>query len=342
MKTAAPAERAGALAQRQGVGASRVFVPAGPWANLFDFLCARFAHIAPAQWHDRLARGEVCDAQGQPISPASALHAPCPSGCWVHYWRAVADEPAGAAGQALVLYEDARLLVLDKPHGVPVTPSGDYVQRSLLVHWRVRTGCAALTPLHRLDRDTAGVVLLSKQAAQRDAYSALFRQHAVHKVYEAVAPWQAALTQPTWRVSRLQAGAHFLLQREVAGPPNARTFIRMLAAQDATPPSAAPPDAAAPEAGTSTSHAAPMRWALYRLEPQTGQRHQLRVHMCALSAPIRFDGFYPQLSPAGDMPPDRPLQLLARSVALRDPFSGRALRWISQRSLRWPLPPQAD
>lgn len=314
---AAPARPQPALPVRDGVGASRVFVPAGPWAHLLDFLCTRFAHIAPALWRERLAQGLVCDAQGRPIALTDALQTPCPSGVWLHYWRAVADEPPGPAGQALCLFEDERLLVLDKPHGVPVTPSGDYVQRSLLVHWRARTGCAELAPLHRLDRDTAGVLLLGKQATQRDAYSALFRQHAVHKVYEAVAPWQAALTQPTVRVSRLQTGSHFLLQQEVAGAPNARTFIRLLAAQDA---------------------AAQPRWALYRLEPQTGQRHQLRVHLCALGAPIRFDGLYPRLTPAGDPDPERPLQLLARSIALRDPFSGRTMRWVSQRSLRWPLP----
>ena len=169
-------------------------------------------------------------------------------------------------------------------------------------------GLEDLSPIHRIDRDTAGLVLFSVQARSRNAYQALFRDRRVDKVYECIARWNPDLTWPVQRHSRITAAHHFMQQSEVEGPPNALTTIE-------------PIDVAG-------------EWARYRLVPVTGQRHQLRVHMNALGLPIEGDGIYPDLLPEGACDYARPLQLLARSIAFTDPLTGEARQFTSQRHLR--------
>jgi tRNA pseudouridine32 synthase/23S rRNA pseudouridine746 synthase len=169
-----------------------------------------------------------------------------------------------------------------------------------------------LVPIHRIDRDTAGLVLFSVQAASRKAYAALFRERQVQKCYEAVARFKPALALPLRRESHIGPGTHFMQQAELPGPVNAITDIDVLEVRGP--------------------------WARYRLRPLSGQRHQLRVHMMALGLPILNDGIYPQLTPEGSSDPSKPLQLLAKSLAFEDPASGRHLEFESGQHLL-PLPP---
>ena len=170
-----------------------------------------------------------------------------------------------------------------------------------------KLGIDHIVPIHRIDRDTAGIVMFSLQPATRNAYHALFRQHAVHKSYQAIAPWRPELRFPLTRESRLAPAAHFMQQCEVAGVPNSLTHIRLLEVH-----------------GTL---------ARYALHPVTGHRHQLRVHMAALGMPILNDGIYPALTPEGQADHDRPLQLLAQSIAFQDPLTGLPRQFASQRQL---------
>jgi tRNA pseudouridine32 synthase/23S rRNA pseudouridine746 synthase len=197
------------------------------------------------------------------------------------------------------------LLVADKPHFMPVTPSGRYVQQSLLVQLKRQTGCADLVPLHRIDRETAGLVLLGKRLQERDAYHALFRDHQIHKTYLAVAAHAPHLKLPLVHTSRLVPGEPFFRTQEVPGPANSETRIALL-------------------------HTDGLR-ALYTLEPISGKRHQLRVHMNALGIPIEGDLFYPTVLRGPDAPEDfsQPLQLLAQSVRFTDPITGQAREWAS-------------
>jgi tRNA pseudouridine32 synthase/23S rRNA pseudouridine746 synthase len=167
--------------------------------------------------------------------------------------------------------------------------------------------------VHRIDRETAGLVLFTVQPAQRGLYQALFRDRAAAKQYEAIAPWHAGLARPQVQRHRIVPAAHFMQMRQAApeeGPHNAETRIEMLEAHGAL--------------------------ARYRLMPATGQRHQLRVQMAALGAPILHDRIYPVLQPEG--PPDyaHPLQLLARGLAFTDPVTGAALAFESGLRLAWP------
>ncbi|MBU3647190.1 MAG: pseudouridine synthase, partial [Limnohabitans sp.] len=155
----------------KGVSASSVALPAGPWPTVFEFLCDRFPAIKPQEWLARFEEGLVLDANGavlshtQPYTPHTVLH----------YYRRVPNEPE-LPFQAQVLFQDAHLVVADKPHFMPVTPAGRYVRSSLLVQLKEQLGIDTLSPLHRIDRETAGLVVFSVVTHERDAYQALFRE----------------------------------------------------------------------------------------------------------------------------------------------------------------------
>ncbi|GAB4215059.1 MAG: RluA family pseudouridine synthase [Rhodoferax sp.] len=287
---------------RDGVGPSRVFLPPGPWPRVLDFLMQRFARVPADVWLDRLSGGRVIDARGDAVPP----DAPYAPGQWLFYYRELPAEPP-IPFEADILYQDAHLLVVDKPHFLPVTPSGGYLQQTLLVRLRRALGRDDLAPLHRLDRDTAGLVLLATSDAARRAYSALFRQHRIEKTYHAVAAHRPELALPLTRRSRIVPAGHFMLQHEVPGPVNAITHIDRSAVQG--------------------------DWARYTLKPVTGQRHQLRVHMAALGLPLLHDGLYPVLTPQGTPDWQRPLQLLARELRWVDPFTGQPRHFVSTRRL---------
>ena len=288
---------------RNGVGPSCVVTLAGPWANMLDFLTERFAGISTAVWMQRLQAGDVVDDQGQTI----AADTPFAAGRRLYYYRAVEVEPH-IPFEAVVLWQDEHLLVVDKPHFLPVVPSGKYLQETVLIRLKNALGLNTLSPIHRIDRDTAGLVLFSKQVASRGAYQELFRTRQVDKTYECIAPWNAELAWPIRRESRIVPSAHFMQQTEVDGAPNALTFIAPIEIQGGL--------------------------ARYSLKPVTGQRHQLRVHMAALGLPLVGDGIYPMLTPEGSANYSQPLQLLAKSIAFVDPVTGDPRRFESQRQLR--------
>jgi tRNA pseudouridine32 synthase/23S rRNA pseudouridine746 synthase len=251
-----------------------------------------------------LAQGLVLQENGQAAQARQACHV----GQRIYYYRHLADEPV-LPFKANIVFEDGHLLVADKPHFMPVTPAGRYVQQSLLVQLKRQTACADLVPLHRIDRETAGLVLLGKRLEDRDAYHALFRDHQIHKTYHAVAPLLPGLTLPRVHRSRLVPGEPFFRTQEVPGQPNSETRIALL-------------------------HSEGPR-GLYALEPISGKRHQLRVHMNALGIPIEGDPFYPTVLRGPDDPEDflTPLQLLAQSVSFTDPVTGEARYFESERSL---------
>src|SRR5688572_27483183 len=290
------------MRDKHGLAPSRLQLPPGPWRTVLDCLCQRFPAIARETWLDRFARGRVLDASGAPLP----VDAPYRLGAEIRYFREVIDE-APIPFQETLLHADAHLVVADKPHFLPVTPAGGHVRETLLARLVQRLGNPDLVPLHRIDRDTAGLVLFSADPATRDAYQSLFRHRRIHKRYEAIASALPARGFPLVHASRLQAGEPFFRMREVDGAPNSETRIDVLE-----------------RAGES--------WR-YALEPVTGRKHQLRVHMAALGAPIHNDRLYPQLTPvaAGDYA--RPLQLLARSLTFVDPLSGEERRFESDLRL---------
>ena len=305
---------------RDGVSASRLTVTPGPWTTVAGFLAAR---LRPGiDWPARMAQGDVLDAQGRPL----AADTPCVPGRSLWYWRSLPPEPRVPFEMAL-LHADEHLAVVDKPHFLASVPGGPYLQQTVLVRLKRLLGNDDLVPLHRLDRETAGVLLFSTRAATRDAYHALMRERRVHKVYEAVAPWRGDLPLPLTvrhHLHDLPGGRHLPVQVG-DGEPNAHTGVALLQRLGRR------------DAGPSGHLQAAPELAHYRLTPLTGHRHQLRVQLNALGLPIVGDRIYPRLwpeAPAG-APPDytQPLQLLAREIAFTDPLSGAPRRFVSGRRL---------
>jgi tRNA pseudouridine32 synthase/23S rRNA pseudouridine746 synthase len=266
---------------------------------LLDGLCARFPAIPRPVWSDRLARGRVLDAHGSPL----AIDTPYRVGLEVQYFREVAAE-APIPFPEHVLFADEHLVVADKPHFLPVTPGGSHVQETLLGRLARRLGNDALVPLHRIDRDTAGLVMFSACRRTRDAYQRLFRERRISKGYEAIAAALPGVEFPLLRASRLVPGEPFFRMREAPGEPNSETRIEVM---DRTGP-----------------------WWRYALHPVTGRKHQLRVHLAALGAPIRNDALYPTLDLRDPGDYSRPMQLLARHLAFLDPLSGVERRFESR------------
>ena len=292
------------LPTRNGVGPSCVSLPPGPWPTLLDFLVERMPGITRQEWTARFQAQSVLNEQGAPVTAAQAYtpHAR------LFYYRHIAEEPQ-LPFDAHIVFEDERLLVADKPHFMPVTPAGRYVQQSLLVQLKHRTGCDGLVPLHRIDRETAGLVLFGKRPEDRDGYHALFRQQRIHKTYHAVAAYRPEMAWPRVHQSRLVPGEPFFRMQEVPGPANSETRIQLLRHEGER--------------------------ALYQLEPLSGKRHQLRVHMMALSLPLQGDLFYPQVLRGPHEPEDfsQPLQLLAQRIAFTDPVTGQDTVFESQLRL---------
>jgi tRNA pseudouridine32 synthase/23S rRNA pseudouridine746 synthase len=288
-----------------------------PTPTVFEFLLRRFPHVGEAEWRARVADGSVrFDAGEDGGGEAVTLATPYRAGARVRYYRAVADEPAVPFVEE-VLHRDERLLVADKPHFLPVTPGGPYVNECLLYRLRRRTGLPHLQPVHRLDRDTAGVVLFAVDADSRGLYGRLFQEGRVEKEYLAVARLRREPDRRAWRVEdRIVRGEPWFRMRTAPGAANAVTEIELLDHRRD------------PEDG---------ELGLFRLRPRTGKKHQLRLHLASLGFPILHDRYYPDLQP--ESPPDfeRPLQLLASALSFRDPTDGRRRRFASRLRLLRPI-----
>jgi tRNA pseudouridine32 synthase/23S rRNA pseudouridine746 synthase len=292
------------LPTRDGVGPSCVALPQGAWPTIAVFLAHRFPAIAAEVWAERITNGEVIDEHGVPVTPTRP-HQPQ---LRVYYYRSLVDEPRVPLDEA-VLFQDAHIVVADKPHFLPVTPSGEHLHETLLVRLKRKLGIDTLAPVHRIDRETAGLVLFSIDPATRGAYQRVFADRAVAKAYECVAAWRADLALPLSRRSRLVDDPnHFMHMCEVPGEPNSHTDVRLIEQQG--------------------------DMARYLLAPLTGKRHQLRVHCAALGIPIAGDRIYPELLPVNTDDHERPLQLLARSLAFVDPVTGASRRFESGFRLR--------
>lgn len=283
--------------------ASTVCLPPGNWTCVLDCLCDHFKAISREQWLDRIARGRVLDADGQPVT---ADH-PYRQGLRIHYFREVPNEKPIPVLESII-HLDEHLVVADKPHFLPVTPTGEYVEETLLRRLIRRLDNPHLVPLHRIDRHTAGLVLFSANPESRSAYQQLFPTRQIDKQYQAIAPALPEVQFPLVHKSRMASGEPFFRMQEVPGVSNSETLAEVLEKNGEL-------------------------WR-YGLSPVTGKTHQLRVHMAALGAPICNDPFYPSVVADQD-DYARPLKLLARSLRFKDPCTGEERYFESRLTLDW-------
>ena len=281
---------------------STLQLPPGSWLTVLDCLCDHFPHISREQWLGRMQRGRVLDAAGHPLAPSSAYRV----GLTVRYFREIEAEPVIPFEESIV-YMDEHIVVADKPHFLPVTPKGKYVTQTLLARLIERLDNPQISPLHRIDRGTAGLVMFSVNPATRAHYHALFSERRITKHYEAIAPALPHLEFPLVHRSRLVAGEPFFRMQEGEGEPNTETHV---------------------DVSDRTSGL----WR-YKLSPVTGKKHQLRVHMAALGAPIVNDDFYPEVTQRDPYDYSRPLKLLAASLSFVDPVTGELRSFNSRLNL---------
>lgn len=290
------------LPMRDGVSASRVWLPNGPWKTIGDYFVVRFPQVARDSWLRRVNRGELVDERGTAIT----LDHDYRCGACIYYYRERAIETS-IPFQEIILFQNDEFLVVDKPHFLPVTPGGRFLRETLLVRLKLRTGLETLSPIHRLDRETAGVMMLSVNPATRSLWQSLFRKKLVSKYYEALAAFRSDLSFPLERQSRVERDDAFFRMKEIHGEPNTHTLIDFVQQRDNS--------------------------ALYGLTPVTGKMHQLRVHMNALGIPILNDAFYPVAQPAGTDDFAKPLKLLAKRIAFTDPITNERRLFESTQSL---------
>ncbi len=293
----------------EGVSASRVFLPADQThSNLLEFFIAQFPHITATEWEQRFNEGLILNIEGEALSAKD----PYQSNTHLIYFRRLAREPE-IPFEEQILFQDEHILVADKPHFLPVTPSGLYLQQTLLNRLKKKTGIPTLSPIHRIDRDTAGLVIFSVNPDERAQYQNLFRDRVVKKVYEAIAPYSDTLIKrlPMTYQSKIEESEHFLQMQEVEGEPNTDTLIELIQINQP--------------------------WAKYRLTPGSGKKHQLRCHLNVLGAPIKHDQIYPILTPYQEYELDisKPLQLLAKEIAFDDPITKQMRSFGSQQKLEF-------
>lgn len=293
------------LPLRDGVAPSYLWITETQPGGMLRFLEARFGDVGGPSWQERLARGDVVDATGARLTPDSAVR----QGMRIWYYREL-DAETPIPFEEGILFRDEHLLVVDKPHFLPMIPTGRFLRETLLVRLKQRFDLPHLTPIHRLDRETAGVVIFSHNLATRGVYQSMFQKRSVHKVYEALAPFLDGRDFPFTYRSRMVDGDKFFVMKEEDGEPNSETLVELIERRGGL--------------------------ARYRLHPHTGRKHQLRLHLASLGVPILNDAFYPvALSCKGD-DWSAPLQLLARAIGFDDPLTGQPRRFESVRELAWP------
>jgi tRNA pseudouridine32 synthase/23S rRNA pseudouridine746 synthase len=273
-----------------GVTPSSQWLPPGSWKTVLDFFRDHYPRVDVETWTMRMTKGEVLDETGRQVDPET----PYRVGACIFYYREIENEKVIPFVEH-VLYQDEHILVADKPHFLPVIPSGKFLHQTLLVRLRKRYNLQDLAPLHRLDRETGGVVLFSVNRATRSHYTSLFQNRKIKKVYEAIAPTLYAASLPITRRSRIVRGEPFFRMKEVSGDDNSETYISAIR-----------------NLGGNT---------LYQLIPFTGKKHQLRVHLSAFEIPIINDKLYPALIRSDEDDFSMPLKLLARSLSFQDPLT---------------------
>jgi tRNA pseudouridine32 synthase/23S rRNA pseudouridine746 synthase len=284
---------------------SRVSLPRieKPYPTILGFLVKRFPGVGQTLWEERMLTGKILDDEGVPITTET----PYVPQKRLFYFREVTEEPLIPL-QEEILFQNDEILVACKPPFLPVTPSGPYVNECLLNRLRRKTGNNCLVPLHRIDRETSGLVLFSINKETRGLYGGLFLSGTIEKTYDAISEVTVCPKENTCNIeNRLIDDDVWFRSKIVPGKVNARSRIKLVSYNN--------------------------RRAHFLLYPLTGKKHQLRIHMSGLGFRIMHDRYYPELLNKQEDDLSKPLQLIARRVKFTDPISGQAMEFESDRQL---------
>lgn len=294
------------LPQRHGLDPVRLHLPRdGQWRSVREFLADRLPRADPQRIDEMLAEDLIVDRAGpvgadSPYVPDSFL--------WFH--RDLPDE-RHVPVEIGIVHRDEHVVVADKPHFLASIPRGKHITQTALVRLRQELDLPELSPAHRLDRVTAGLLLFVINKSDRGKYQTMFRYKRIHKEYEAIAPYSPTLELPRTVRSRIVKERGTLAAQEVPGEPNAETLVELAERRDGI--------------------------GRYRLTPATGRTHQLRVHMSSLGVPILGDNFFPTITDTELDDYRNPLQLLAKRLSYVDPITGERSAFESNlRLAAWP------
>lgn len=273
--------------------------------SVLEYLIHKFPNISPDIWQQRMAEGKVHWHDGALIGE----HTPFVAQQRVYYYREVKSEAIIPFAEKII-FQDELILVAYKPHFLPVTPGGEYVDECLQNRLRNKTGNQQLQAMHRIDKGTAGLVLFATKAITRPHYHHLFETQQVKKIYQGIAKAKNDSNKPLpnqqWEVkNRIEKSEPKFLMHIVEGLANSHSLIRCLKRSNDK--------------------------ALFELKPITGKTHQLRLHMQSLGWPLLNDTCYPHLQPSKTEDYSQPLQLLAQRLEFIDPIT-KAFRCFSSNT----------
>ncbi len=277
------------------------------WKTVLEFLVHHFPLIEKDVWQERIVKGKIHWLSGEVIRIETSFKA----SQIICYYREVKDEPKIPFSHKII-YQDQHILVADKPHFLPVTPGGKYVNECLLERLRKENNLPDIVPMHRLDRETAGLVIFSINQQSRGTYCQLFAEQQISKTYQAIAEIPDKILQQQlpqhWKIeNRLEKSKPTFTMHEVKGAINAQSEISLIKIKN--------------------------QLGLFELKPITGKTHQLRLHMMKSETPILNDKFYPRLLAEQPDNFDKPLQLLAKELSFKDPLTNKLHTFKSKRQL---------
>ena len=195
-----------------------------------------------------------------------------------------------ALSPAAILFEDAALIAVDKPSGLPTVPTAD-PSRPSLVRAVEAYLAKSVAPRHlgvhqRLDRETSGVVLFVKDPRANAGLAESFAKHRIEKTYHALTAQPRSRPLPRWRASR------------PIGAQNASTDFSLVEVLDGA--------------------------LLVEARPRTGRKHQIRIHLAEAGMKVLGDSLYGAKTATPGPPPER-LMLHASRLALPHPITGAPL-----------------
>jgi len=275
--------------------------------SVLEYLIIRFTNVKPQIWQQRIADGKVHWHDGSLIKE----NTPFKAQQRVYYYREVENEPI-IPFEEEIIYQDSEIIVAYKPHFLPVTPGGIYINECLQSRLRRKTGLDCIQAVHRLDRVTAGLVLFSINPATRNLYHNLFAERKIEKTYHAIANIKEdSITQVAgqeWTVKNriVQTDPKFLMKIS-KGMVNSHSIVSCLKQSKDK--------------------------ALFELKPITGKTHQLRLHMQTLGWPLLHDKYYPSLQKESQDDYSCPLQLLAKELRFIDPLTHKLKIFLSKKNL---------
>ncbi len=296
------------------------------WAGLtvIDLLERRFTYLDRPAWAAEISNGRI-RVNGGPTFPDARIS----EGDRLEYLPSDTDEPPVETGYRKV-YEDAHLLVVDKPANLPCHPGGRYFRHTLWALLQRREGLDVIHFVHRLDRETSGLVLVAKSPQAAKRCGARFSSGAVRKRYLALVEGRFPMGEIDARgylvrdfQSLVRKKRRFYPDGECPSGPTAetcRTLLRGTASKDGL--------------------------TLVEAVPETGRLHQIRATLSGMGYPVVGDKIYGPddalfIRFIEDRLSDEDRRRLrlhrqalhAAGLSIRHPFSNVAL------SLDAPLPP---